>query len=158
MKFVISSGQARRTHELSKSLHRLLTRHDGLLALIALGGVLVGVAFSAEQLRVLGWERLVHQGVVTLEAVEAVIMPVAVLVGQILWGNEISTGHTSSERSLQFSIYSLLWAVTLQKKSQVVVDLGWHVSNADMFWGEGSLVLLGWFWVCVWDFQEEAQG
>lgn len=35
--------------------------HDGLLAIVALGGVLVGVALSAEQLLILGGEGLVHQ-------------------------------------------------------------------------------------------------
>jgi hypothetical protein len=62
----------------------VLTRHDGLLALVALGGVLIGVALSAEQLVILGGEGLVHQRAFTLEAVETLLVPVAVLVGQVL--------------------------------------------------------------------------
>lgn len=51
---------------------------------MALGGVLVGVALCAEELLILGGEGLVHQRALALEALEAVLMPVAVLVGQIL--------------------------------------------------------------------------
>lgn len=61
-----------------------LTRHYGFLALVALGGILVGVALSAEELLILGGEGLVHQRAFALEALETVLMPVAVLVGQIL--------------------------------------------------------------------------
>lgn len=61
-----------------------LTRHYGFLALVALGGILIGVALSAEELLILGGEGLVHQGAFALEALKAVLMPVAVLVGQIL--------------------------------------------------------------------------
>ena len=52
---------------------------------MALGGVLVGVALGAEELVVLGGEGLVHQRALAHEAVEAVLVPVAVLVGQVLW-------------------------------------------------------------------------
>ncbi len=38
----------------------LPTWHDGFLALVALGGVLIGVALSAEELFILGGEGLVH--------------------------------------------------------------------------------------------------
>ena len=62
-----------------------LTRHDGLLALMALGGVLIGVALCAEQLVIFGGEGLVHQGAFTLEALETVLVPVAILIGQVLW-------------------------------------------------------------------------
>ena len=62
----------------------VLTWHDGLLTLMALGGVLVGVAVGAQQLLVLGGEGLVHQGAAALEAVETLIVPVAFLVRQIL--------------------------------------------------------------------------
>lgn len=58
-------------------------RHDGLLALVALGGVLVGVALSTQELLILGGEGLVHQRALAHEAVEAVLVPVAVLVGQV---------------------------------------------------------------------------
>lgn len=51
---------------------------------MALGGVFIGVALSAEELLILGGEGLVYQGAFALEALEAVLMPVAVLVGQIL--------------------------------------------------------------------------
>lgn len=61
-----------------------LTRHDGFLAGMALGGVLIGVALSAEELLILGGEGLVHQGALALEALETVLVPVTVLVGQIL--------------------------------------------------------------------------
>lgn len=61
-----------------------LTRHDGLLALMAFGGVLIRIALGAQQLLVFGGERLVHQWALALEAVETVLVPVTVLVGQIL--------------------------------------------------------------------------
>lgn len=51
---------------------------------MALGGVLVGVALGAEQLFILGGEGLVHQRALALEALETVLVPVTVLVGQIL--------------------------------------------------------------------------
>lgn len=51
---------------------------------MALGGILVGVALSTEELLIFGGEGLVHQGAFALEALETVLMPVAVLVGQIL--------------------------------------------------------------------------
>lgn len=57
-----------------------LTRHDGLLAFVALGRVLIGVTLSTQQLLVLGGERFVHQRALTLEAVETVLMPVAVFI------------------------------------------------------------------------------
>lgn len=40
---------------------RVLTWHDGLLAFLALGRVLVGIAVSAQQLLLLGSKRLIHQ-------------------------------------------------------------------------------------------------
>lgn len=61
-----------------------LTWHYSFLALVALGGILVRVALSAQELLILGGEGLVHQGAFALEALETVLMPVAVLVGQIL--------------------------------------------------------------------------
>ena len=66
------------------SLGSELTWHDGLLAVETFGGVLVGVALGAQELLIFGGEGLVHQRTAALEAVEAVFVPVAVLVGQIL--------------------------------------------------------------------------
>lgn len=57
--------------------------HDGFLALVALGGVLVGVALGAEELLILSGEGFVHQRALALEALKAVLVPVAVLVGQV---------------------------------------------------------------------------
>lgn len=51
---------------------------------MALGGILIGVALCAEELLILGGEGLVHQRALALEALETVLVPVAVLVGQIL--------------------------------------------------------------------------
>lgn len=51
---------------------------------MALGGVLVGVALGAKQLVILGGEGLVHQRALALEALETVLVPVTVLIGQIL--------------------------------------------------------------------------
>lgn len=59
----------------------LPTWHDGFLAFVALGGILIGVALSAKELLILGRERFVHQGALALEALETVLMPVSVLVG-----------------------------------------------------------------------------
>lgn len=61
-----------------------LTRHDGLLAVMAFGGVLIRIALGAQQLLIFSGEGLVHQWAFALEAVETVLMPVTVLVGQIL--------------------------------------------------------------------------
>lgn len=60
------------------------TWHDGFLALMALGGILIGVALCAEELFILGGEGLVNQRALALETLEAFLVPVAVLVGQIL--------------------------------------------------------------------------
>lgn len=65
------------------------TWHDGFLALVALGGVLIGVAFGAEELLVFGGEGLVHKGALTLEALKTVFMPMTVFVGQILQENQL---------------------------------------------------------------------
>ena len=48
---------------------------------MTLGGVLIGVALSAEKLIILGGEGLVHQRAFALEALKTVLVPVAVLVG-----------------------------------------------------------------------------
>lgn len=62
----------------------LPTWHDGFLALMALGGIFIGVALCAEELFILGGEGFVHQWAFALETLETILMPVAVLVGQIL--------------------------------------------------------------------------
>lgn len=64
--------------------HLAGTWHDGLLAFLALGRVLVGVAVGAEQLLLLGGEGLVHQRVPASGAMETAFVPVPVLVGQVL--------------------------------------------------------------------------
>lgn len=51
---------------------------------MALGGILIGVALGAEELFVLGREGLVHKRPLALEAHEALLVPVTVLVRQIL--------------------------------------------------------------------------
>lgn len=81
----------------------LPTWHDGFLALMALGGILIGVALSAEELLILGGEGLVHQRALALEAHEAVLVPVTVLVGQILrerqGGGRLELGQKPTERA-----------------------------------------------------------
>lgn len=65
-------------------LHLAGTWHNGLLAFLALGRVLVGVAVRAEQLVPLGGKGLVHQRALAPRAVETGLVPVSVLVRQIL--------------------------------------------------------------------------
>ena len=62
----------------------LPTWHDGFLALVALGGIFIGVALGAQELFILGGEGLIHQRALALEAHETLLVPVAVLVRQIL--------------------------------------------------------------------------
>lgn len=62
----------------------LSTWHDGFLALMALGGILIRVALGAEELLILGGEGLVHQRAFALETLETLLMPVTILIGQIL--------------------------------------------------------------------------
>lgn len=61
-----------------------LTWHDGFVAGGALGGVVVGVALGAEQQLVLGSEGLLHQRAAAFCTLETLLVPVAILVGQIL--------------------------------------------------------------------------
>lgn len=77
------AGEAGLMPAVTLMLHLPGARHDGLLALVALGGVLIGVALSAEQLVILGGEGLVHQRAFTLEALETLLVPVAVLIGKV---------------------------------------------------------------------------
>lgn len=60
------------------------TWHDGFLAGGALGGVIMGVALGAEQQIIFGCERLFHQRAATLGTLKALLVPVAILVGQVL--------------------------------------------------------------------------
>lgn len=60
------------------------TWHDGFLAGGALGGVVVGIALGAEQQVILGSKGLFHQRAAALCTLETLLMPVAILVGQIL--------------------------------------------------------------------------
>lgn len=62
----------------------ILTRHDGFLACAALGGIIISVAFGAEQQIILGCEGLLHQRAAALCTLETLLVPVAILVGQIL--------------------------------------------------------------------------
>ena len=61
-----------------------LTRHDGLLAVEALGGALVRIALRAQQALVLGSKRLFHQRAIALGTVETSFVPVPAFVTKIL--------------------------------------------------------------------------
>lgn len=60
------------------------TRHDGLLAVEALGGALVRITLRAQQALILGNKRLFHQRVITFGTIEASLMPVPAFVTKIL--------------------------------------------------------------------------
>lgn len=60
------------------------TRHDGLLAVEALGGALVRIALRAQQALILGNKRLFYQRVIAFGTVEASFMPVTAFVTKIL--------------------------------------------------------------------------
>lgn len=60
------------------------TWHDGFLAGGALGGVIIGVAFSAEQQVIFCGKGLFHQRAAALPALETQLVPVTILVGQVL--------------------------------------------------------------------------
>lgn len=60
------------------------TWHDCFLASIALGGIIIRMTFSAEQQIILGRKGLFHQRAAALCALETLLMPVAILVGQVL--------------------------------------------------------------------------
>lgn len=78
---------------------------------MALGGVLVGIAFSAQHLVVLGGERHVHQGLLAFEAVEALLVPVAILIGQVLLGgeNRVSTSGYGQDPSTTCLVTAKAW-------------------------------------------------
>lgn len=58
--------------------------HDGLLAGGALGGIVVGVTLCAQQQLVFGSEGFLHQRAAAFGTLEALLMPVPVLVRQVL--------------------------------------------------------------------------
>lgn len=88
------------------------TWHDGFLALMALGGVLIGVALCAEELFILGGEGLVNQGALALETLEAFLVPMAVLVGQILDNSTEADGENFDDNyySIQKLTQKACWA------------------------------------------------
>lgn len=65
-------------------LDQRTTWHDGLQTRVALGRILVAVALHAHQHVLLGGEGPVHQRAAAHDAEEAVAVPVALLVRQIL--------------------------------------------------------------------------
>lgn len=69
---------------LAAELVLLHARLEHVAAAIAAGGEVVVVAVGAVELLILGGERLVHQGLLAVHALEAFLVPVLVLVGQIL--------------------------------------------------------------------------
>lgn len=52
---------------------------------MTLRGIIIGVAFGAEQQIILDSEGLFRQGAAALGTLEALLMPVTVLIGQVLW-------------------------------------------------------------------------
>lgn len=54
---------------------------------MAAGGVLTRAAFTAQDLVILGTERLLGQILIALRAAETVLMPVAALMMELLQGN-----------------------------------------------------------------------
>lgn len=58
--------------------------HDCFLAGGALRGIIVGMAFSAEQQIVLGGKGLFHQRAAAFCTHETLLVPMAILVGQVL--------------------------------------------------------------------------
>lgn len=60
------------------------TWHDGFLAGGALGGIIISIAFSAEQQIILGGKGLFHQRAAALCTLETLLVPVAILVRQVL--------------------------------------------------------------------------
>lgn len=60
------------------------TWHNGFLAVVALGGIIIGMTLSAQQHIILGCKCFFHQRAATLGTVETLIMPMTILVRQIL--------------------------------------------------------------------------
>lgn len=81
----LEAGEALLVPHLVLVLHILGTWHDHLVAALAAVSVLARAAFAAHDLPVVaGAERLVRQGFVALGTAEAVLVPVAVFVVQLL--------------------------------------------------------------------------
>lgn len=68
----------------SFKFHFAGTRHDGPLAVEALGGAFIRIALRAQQALILGSKRLFHQRVIAFGALEASFVPVPVFVTKIL--------------------------------------------------------------------------
>lgn len=107
-----------------------LTWHDGLLAFLALGRVLVRVAVRAEQLVLLCSEGLVHQRVLAPRAVEAGLMPVPVLVGQVL---QMQTTRDSQGAGGDLELLCLTTVEGVRPTAE---------GQAESKWGQGLWVLL----------------
>lgn len=60
------------------------TWHNGFIAVVALGGIIIGMTFSAQQHIIFGCECFIHQRAAALGTVEALVMPMTILVRQIL--------------------------------------------------------------------------
>lgn len=91
----------------------LPTWHDGFLALMALGGIFIGVALWAEEPFILGGEGFVHQWAFALETLETILMPVAVLVGQILQktaDRQLTLGRLKLTQRAHPARLHLLWS------------------------------------------------
>lgn len=65
------------------------TWHNSFLAVVALGGIIVGMTLSAQQQIILGCKCFLHQRAATLGTVETLVMPMTILVRQILWINHL---------------------------------------------------------------------
>lgn len=114
----------------------LRTWHDGFLAVVALGGILIGVALGAEELLILGGEGLVHQRALALEALEAVLVPVAVLVGQIL--QSAANGRSEFARRL-ISFSKLLFIASSALRPRLPWNCSqWASCTPRRCWSTGS--------------------
>lgn len=60
------------------------TWHNSFLAVVALGGIIIGMTFSAQQHIIFGCECFIHQRAAALGTVETLVMPMTILVRQIL--------------------------------------------------------------------------
>lgn len=105
----------------------LLTWHDGLQACMALGRVLVAVAVSAHQHVVFGGKRPIHQRALTLGTEEAVTVPVALLVRQILQSqSEMGDDHMQTlicckvNSRKQLSLTLLVHPISCLQSSQLL--------------------------------------
>lgn len=96
-------------------LHLFKSWHDGLQACMALGRVLIAVAFSAHQQVVLGGKRPIHQRSAALDAEEALTVPVAVLIRQILAGAaNLLVAHFTVVGEKLFVALDAVWVLLFQ--------------------------------------------